>query len=1019
MSSKFSLSEKFLAKYEGKQPNWGFGDLSYFVYYRTYSRLMPNGQREEWFDTVKRVVEGCFSIQHNHCETHGLFWDAHKAQRSAQKMFEKIWEFKFTPPGRGLWMMGTEALEKKGSACLFNCAAVSTADIKKDFSEPFAWSADMLMLGVGVGYDLDGAGTRQVIRPTGTPTTYIIPDTREGWVESVRLLIDSYDGSQKATPIEFDYSQIRPIGEPIKTFGGVASGPGPLIEGHKNIRAILDNRHGQDITSVDIVDMMNFIGKFVVSGSVRRSAEIALGNLNDYNFLDMKNPDKYGIELMDRRWVSNNSVRANKDSDFNKVAENICINGEPGLIFTENISKYGRIRDGEHLPYKGGWDAASLVNPCIPARSKFLTRDNGIIPLSELVVGQEVWTGIKWAKITKVWSTGVKPVYRYKTSRGYTIDCTRDHKLLTTEGKVEAQHAEDILICPNTEDRQGIVEEYEKALLAGLVQGDGSKQKNGGRCAYLYVGTKDKSSYAKLGLNNYTHSIDNIDDNRQLWKLDVDFSDLEIDYAPLPSRVISDHWMKADRKTTCAFLKGLYSANGSVINSQRIALKTSCYELAWQVQLLLSSVGINSYITTNKSKDTTFSNGTYTCRESYDVNTSQTDLFMDKIGFIQEYKTLERKGLDKSRKYTEIVSEEYLGDEEVWDFTVDAEEHTAWVNGVIISNCAEICLENMELCNLVEMYPANHDSPEEFYETMKFAYLYCKTVTLIPTHNRKTNAVIMRNRRIGVSQSGIQQAIKKFGHSIYYDKYCNEAYNKLKEYDQSFSRWLGIPTSIRLTTVKPSGTVSILSGSTPGVHYTHSEYYLRTVRISANSNLLPALIKANYRIEIVVTDMDKFRKCATEDELADAKGKEIVNISDLSRGTLKRFAELSGTLVVYFPIKEKNFTKSKAEASIWEQLSHVRELQTNWVDNSVSVTITLTEDDKRDLVSALQFFSPYIKTLSFLPLTDHTYKQAPFTDCTKDEYEVYKESLGVLDFTQAKLEDAKGERYCSNDVCTI
>lgn len=137
MKNNFSLSPIFLKKYEGTQPNWGFGTLSYFTYKRTYSRIKEDGTQEEFFDTIKRCVEGSFNIQYDHCKRSHLPWDAYKAQKSAQKMFEKMWNFKFLPPGRGLWVMGTPIIDKLGSAPLQNCGFVSTEGIDKDFSEPF------------------------------------------------------------------------------------------------------------------------------------------------------------------------------------------------------------------------------------------------------------------------------------------------------------------------------------------------------------------------------------------------------------------------------------------------------------------------------------------------------------------------------------------------------------------------------------------------------------------------------------------------------------------------------------------------------------------------------------------------------------------------------------------------------------------------------------------------------------------------------------------------------------------
>ena len=165
------------------------------------------------------------------------------------------------------------------------------------------------MLGVGVGFDTKGAGEIVVkgINKDRTEEIFEIPDTREGWVESLRLLLESY--FHGTSPITFDYSKVRPAGEPIRGFGGVSSGPEPLMEVHEDIRKVLDKNSGEPITITTIVDIMNLIGKCVVAGNVRRTAEIVFGDPHNEEYLDLKNykvnphRDQYG-------WTSNNSIFA-------------------------------------------------------------------------------------------------------------------------------------------------------------------------------------------------------------------------------------------------------------------------------------------------------------------------------------------------------------------------------------------------------------------------------------------------------------------------------------------------------------------------------------------------------------------------------------------------------------------------------------------------------------------------------------------------------------------------------------
>ena len=137
--------------------------------------------------------------------------------------------------------------------------------------------------------------------------------------------------------------------------------------------------------------------------------------------------------------------------------------------------------------------------------------------------------------------------------------------------------------------------------------------------------------------------------------------------------------------------------------------------------------------------------------------------------------------------------------------------------------------------------------------TLKFAYLYAKSVTLLPTHNARTNHVMLRNRRIGLSQSGIVQAFAKFGRRRVLTEFCDAGYQEIKRWDSIYADWLCIQKSIKVTSVKPSGSVSLLAGATPGIHYPEAGTYWRTVRVAKDSVLVKILSDAGYRIEPSIT----------------------------------------------------------------------------------------------------------------------------------------------------------------------
>lgn len=671
----FSLSPSFLDQFKGKQPNWG--PVGYFTYKRTYARDLPDGTTEEFWQTCKRVVEGCFNIQKIHCRQMGLPWTDQKAQASAQDMFKRMWAFKFTPPGRGLWMMGTDLVYERGSAALQNCAFVSTEKLIEDFSSPFCFLMDMSMLGVGVGGDTRGSGKVRIQMPKISTEPHVVADSREGWVDLVRTVLNSFVG--KGTyPAVIDYSKVRGRGTPIKTFGGTASGPKPLHGLIENLTRLLmpvgvemawevaqeenwsriqtaqvffkGTGEPRRITSSQIVDIFNFIGKAVVAGGVRRTAEIMFGDPDDAEFITLKQDMD---ALSDRRWASNNSVFGYVGMDYTEIARSMAVNGEPGIFWVDNARMFSRM--------------------------------------------------------------------------GHPAD-NKDFRVMGT------------------------------------------------------------------------------------------------------------------------------------------------------------------------------------------------------------------------------------------------------------NPCGEQPLESFELCNLVETYPAHHDTYEDFERTLKMAYLYAKTVTLVPTHDIRANAVMMRNRRIGCSMSGIIQAMGKLGRRQFL-QWCDRGYNYVQHLDRIYCDWLCVPQSIKTTTVKPSGTVSLLCGASPGIHYPHSEYYIRRIRVQGTSPLIQACLDAGYEVE--------------KDSYAD------------------------DTMVVSFPVHEEHFVKGKEQATVWEQFSNAAALQNHWTDNQVSITVTFKPKEVDDLKACLEMFEDKIKAISVLPLADgdHGYVQPPYEAITKERYEAMIEHVKPLVFDMNTHESE--DNFCSGDKCLI
>lgn len=269
------LYSKFITGYRNKVPSFGFNGLGELVYRRTYSRVKDNKDNEEWYETIERVVNGTYNMMKKWIEEHDLGWQDSKGQTSMQEMYDRIYDMKFLPPGRGLWAMGSPITEQRNlNSALNNCAFVSTSNLATDKHRPFTFLMDASMLGVGVGFDLKGAdsklGNPLLIKGVdhGLPVQiFVIPDSREGWVEAMKKTIMSH--VDHLAEVAFDYSLIRPYGVPIKGFGGKASGPEPLRVLLNDVNEILARRTGTYLIEVDIADIMNKIGVCVVAGNVR------------------------------------------------------------------------------------------------------------------------------------------------------------------------------------------------------------------------------------------------------------------------------------------------------------------------------------------------------------------------------------------------------------------------------------------------------------------------------------------------------------------------------------------------------------------------------------------------------------------------------------------------------------------------------------------------------------------------------------------------------------------------------
>lgn len=936
---KFVLDDSFIDTFSKKDPPFGFNGLGEIVYMRTYSRLKNDGTNEKWYETIRRVVEGTYTLQMDHIESLCLGWDPVQAQRSAQEMYTRMFEMKFLPPGRGLWAMGSDIITKKGlAAALNNCGFVSTKNmgISEQFSKPFAFLMDMCMLGVGIGFDTTGAGNFIVNKPVNK-YVFSIEDTREGWVNSVRVLIDSYQGNSYP---EFDYSHIREAGIPLKTFGGLSSGAQPLIDLHNSIIKVLDTNIGTFVTVTTIVDIMNLIGKCVVSGNVRRCLpEGTLVHTED------------GLVPIENIIPGTKAYTSSGLSEISELVEQgeqevICVSTELGLFKCTEKHKIAVVSGINKYSWKCANELVEgdfLVFPDHVVEGIDITiyEDDVVVKIDEnfgWIIGylnaidyQNLGTSIK----TAIGCAGFEGLYSKSADSKLKKGYNRLNPILNnTVHKIMKQFYNGDLSIPTVilQSKQNIRRNYLNGLYENTTK------------FYNYQFSKQvQAIHASLG---EPYSLVNIEDYYMLEKIN-----------------------KSDQLITPIKFNKLIRT-GKICQTYDISVPTAKEFIAGEGLLVHNTAEIA--FGDPKSEE-------FMDLKDYSKNpdrmaygwTSNNSIFAE-LGM--DYSDVQKRicingepglaWLDNMRKYSRMIDQPDNKDYRV-------------CGG---NPCLEQSLEHMELCNLSENFLHRAESLDDFIRTLKFSYLYSKTVTLAHTHWAETNRVQLRNRRIGCSVSGVAQFLTKNNLNTL-NQWLDSGYNEIKRWDTVYSEWLCIPKSIKMTSVKPSGTVSLLAGATPGMHYPESRFYIRRMRLANNSPLVEPLKEAGYKLEPAV-------------------GSE------------------RDTLVVEIPIDVGEGIRTVNDVSMWEQLALAANMQSWWADNQVSCTVTFNpKTEGHQIASALEYFQYQLKGISFLPKCDYgAFPQMPYEEISESTFNEINSGIKKL-VIKSMSEDSVGEQYCDGESC--
>lgn len=881
----FHLTDEFVDAYKDKPVDWGFpigggNSLSELTFITKYSRKKEDGTKERWWEVCRRCVEGMYSILKDHTAYQRTPWNEFKAQKSAQDAYDRMFHFKWTPPGRGMQHMGTRnIIEQRNMARLVNCGALGSEKISTHSAYratmPFVRFMEMSMNGVGCGVSTAGAGNITLHQPKDEVEVFIVPDTREGWAASLGALLESFFFKGRNS-IEFDYSEIRPEGAPLHSFGGVASGFRPLQKLHEGVRRRLSGRDGELLTSRDIADIVNMAGKACTAGGTRRSATILFGDKSDEDYINLKNwnlpENEYRTGNDGYAWASNNSVIVNETDDLSDLIDLVAVNGEPGFLWVDMIQKYGRLADApDFKDYR-----ATLSNPCFSGDTLVAVADGrGAVPIRDLAIsGDDV------------------PVYSMNPI-------------------------------------------------------DGSVEIKWGRNPRM------------TGKNKEMVQIVFVDDTTL--------------------NVTPDHKFRVLDGELLVTLKAL-----DLLPQMRVPSFTSDEKVSLHIE---TSLRVNGSIATRECE---------VCKESFTLS-----YYLRRIATCCDQCALEledsiwQSSVASNRETLEIAAVREIGSEDVFNITVE-DFHTVGVitsvcgessRGVFAFNCGEIALESQgELCNLSEVYPTNHDTYEDFLRTLKHAYMYTKVVTLLTTPWAETNEVNLRNRRVGVSMTGLALFVETRGWSEL-TKWQDGGYKELKRLDSKYSEWLGVRESIRLTTVKPAGSTSLVAAVTPGVHWpTTSNYHLRRIRFLHSDPLVKLLEDAGYHVEPDLGDTDS-------------------------------------TVVVTFPTEGIKI-RSEREVSVWEKAALAVSSQRYWSDNMVSCTLSFLPHETKELAPLLASYSGQMKSASFLPIDESgtTYKQAPYEPIEAKDAQKWMSKIKPIDETSLygnSMSEFVEDKFCTTDACEI
>jgi len=911
-----------------------FNTMGLFTYLRTYARRHdetdPKSTVESWKECIQRVVESCNNQLHV-----GFTNDEMK------EVFNLLYNLKCSVAGRFLWQLGTRTVDNLGLPSLQNCSFVTINEPVR----PFTWAMNFLMLGSGVGYrvlpeDLKDFPTVKyalVTRKDTKDADFIVPDSREGWVKLLGKVLKAHFYSGKS----FTYSctLLRSKGAPIKSFGGLASGPEVLCDGIEKISSVLNKRVGQPLRPIDALDVMNIIGMIVVSGNVRRSAQICLGDSKDTEYLNAKNWSSGTIPNW--RAFSNNSIVCN---DINEVLENKQFwegyngNGEPyGLVNLKLCRSCGRLGETQYNdPDVEGF------NPCAEQNlSNYETCCLGELYLPNITSKEELYKCATYIYrickhsltlnckeseeteriVHKNMRMGIGVTgYLQATDeqRGWLSDCYKYLREFDKKYSIERGFPASIKLStckPSGCSRGDMLVQTDKGLLRldeiGNTKGDEWQKienlqvpTDTGRYElvnkfYINGNVQTRKILTEDGNeleSSLNHRYRVVENGKYIWKT-VE----ELKVGDKLVVCLGGHPEKTNEKLPK--IENFQINQPEILNSELVKFIALYYIYGRE---------------TLDGLEFTFQNNFY----KYYISSVFEEVFNVKpCSITDNFMVIKNPNIISWMRFQGILDKNHIP-------KIIRTSSNDYVN-LFINNCLTRLTEQ-SVC-----FTTSKTFAKEFLVLSRSIGLLTK--------------IIMSNNIF------IIEVLYKKDNSRMYKNYWLDPIVSLEDSScDTYDIEVENAHHYRLGGTVSHNTLSLLGGCTSGVHPGFARYYKRRIRIASESPLIKVAKDHGYPVEFV-KNFD---------------------------GTLDHT-----TQIITFPYSLPENTVLAENCSAIQQLEWVKKLQTEWSDNSVSVTVYYRKNELPEIKEWLKNnYNNSVKSVSFLLHSDHGFQQAPLEQITREEF---------------------------------